>query len=1438
MRAQVLAMSLLAGTLAVWGPSGAVEAAPGTCGAGEVNISGKVTENGSPVANRWVELRLGVNADTGPWLGEPANQSDETDVDGDFTICLTQAERTALDWNNRTKWQIFAHPDLSAWTGPAAPSYGITASEVKATSACASSSCSANVVMQAPTIWSTEEAHFYLVLNDDGFVAYIPGFSPGSPNLKKMAAAYPFASGDFRIKASRDTSNDPYDNNESSEFVLSRYVSPSSQGVVGQIVKNNLLAEIVLPNGNPVVLSDPENATWPSMFVARLVDGCDPSQPLRPDCFANFDQYEPGKLASQILPGVPYAVWARYDRYPLTAAVVMLVNDNVVIVNNPTGSGSMVGGKLRLTMRQPSLVINARGLGNAILPMDFTGLKWNGEWFDFNPLFSTGSTGADGSVGWSPADGIWQLRFAQPFEPSEMTSAYATTFYVVSVSAVGTPSQAIRECTWTPGPDEPACNGSFLTPEAGAFNFSIDQRNVVVTVRDLANNVVPNSNVAVREVQNGNTSHLFNDMTNSLGQLNVNLSEGTYRVEAEPSDETPDQSAGIVEFSVTSSATVGTPLSVGVRLTEPNFQGSVLAGQSPSAFSGIGIDVKQQGDFFQQLRWSNTNSNGQFSLSLPGASGPGARYRLTLEPPSAQPDYTRTSVYLLVSAEGVVCVTETSSSNCLTPQPIVNGKFVLNLNSPNVRGRINDPDGNPVSGWVGLEKWLEGQGRFQWIDGGAQAGMSGNFSMFLEPGIYKLGAEPFAATGLSKVSTYIKIAFSGQTYTWCPIAIDDQQAPIDTCTSPAQPSSVRHVITLLGSNFSGIAKRADGTVISQSWAEAWVQQGSAWTPLTSSSIRNNGTFGMRIETTPNTEWKQIRVTANPPWGSTDIVKTSKLYWAKGSVICADVAKPASNCSAGGLVTGQVEFVLVGGNVGGRVTLPDGSAASGIQISVERNISGDWWEWVDIWAQTNAQGNYSLPLETPTEGDVTYRITARPQGRTDVGLASRTVVVNSACTGCLVTDITLALPNVTATIRNSGAAVESAWVQVEKQRRFCRSGPDLNTCPQNDVETWWEWTGIGADSNSQGQIALPLTPTNTPTTYRLVVQGPWNAASPLPRFTSNSFELQSGVTTSATLGTLSFPAPNLQFTLRSGSQNVANAWVSLERLVNGWWQWVDIGANSSAAGKVSLYLSGLAAPGNVANDEYRLVVNTPWGDSSLPTFRLGVNDLLAISPVGGVRYVSYPGANVTGSALVSPGVPNRYSWLEVVQWNPTNPGDASSWQTGAPGNWVTGLPLGNTGNFATRLDDGTYLLRVHPNGTFSSGPMEILAKVASGVLSSWSYRGGTACSGGQCSSINASFADVPKNLEIIVRVGDGQPSETFSAPTRKVFVTLEAGSFKIGIVVDSTGTARIRVPENVTYQLRVTDVDSNDVVKTTTVPVTPTAVTNDSRVSITVNLSRQ
>lgn len=1448
-------MSLVLSTLAV--ASGTNVALANVCGVDDefVSVSG-VVENGDQNYSTWVEVAVGVDDQEAGWLPHLQGSPVQTAMDGTFSIdvpCSIEYwdfGNSELVMADVTKFQVFAFPDLTTWDGSSAPSVGYSAGSIVPL---ANYSESQTVQMQAPTIWAFHDGatDFYFLYQAPSYhpIALLPAHSPstdGVPlsavNRGKMAAAYPFAAGDYRVRGYADGSDNYYDEDFASEFVLSFDRTVTNGGSFGEVESPNFYAALAYPAGREPV-EDPVTGQWssyPSIYLVNLSGNCATEWQQDQSCFESFDLYENDKIVATLESGVNYALAAQFSVLSMqTLLFQVLQNGSIAWVPgdseeaDPTVRGpATLEDPLVLQLEAPKLFIEV--LEPDTTPAEGIDLQANAcsdrgdgriECYEWVPTQQP-SGGTDGLFGWSPSDGTWKITLNNawdyeydPDNPDGDNWAW-TPYYVKVETGVDGVTAITAMCAYTmeagllPACDLPAPQ---LNEEIDAHQFEVSRANVIVRVVDKDD--LPYGQGSVTFAPAGSDSFDGTGVS-SRGYVGLNLSAGDWEIVAEPSRSDLDQAAVRVEISAVdlAGASVENPLVVTAKLQEPNLQGRVLRpGGEASRYSYVGVQVwNAEENRPDHLRGSQTDGNGFFSINLEAGV-----YRLMFEAPPSDPNLPRMSGFVAVGADGSICGTtsfaedpfaDEDPSPCLDLESDEQG-FVFRFPNANFSGTVVDENGDGVSGWLGASQW-DG---FEWdwsVDISADVKKNGTFSLFLpEDEFFLISIEPRASSGAARQEVFVYVSDSG----WCvpEVQVNWPKEPSPCTAGQTGPFPIE----LPGANFYGSA--SDGSrPVANGWVDVAYETDYGFQGFTGGQVLRDGSFRVRIER-PGTSWVRVRVTVNPPWGSSDLVKTSEIYWVKDDQICDQEAQPGESCPSASVVTRNTvqTFTLDGGNVRGTIFLPDVDASGDpvpapfVHVSVEKQNLQGWWEWVDTWAQSDSQGRYSLGLTDFGN----YRITARPFGMEGVSPTSIELTVDAGCSACDQADIALSPPNVRAVIRNaSGDPVPRAWVAVERK------------VVDGFGNTWWEWTGRGDESDVNGDVSIFVPVTEVAETYRLQIHGPWGGLVVYPMRTSSEFALEDVDGSREKVfaaGDTDFRAGNVNVKLydSSGTNTVPNAWVSIEAwdAVEKRWEWTGIGTNTSVNGEASLYLP--ACDPTCTKTDFRVIVESPWGSSlSYPRFSLRL-DVVEAMGEGTFDELSYPSSNVDGQVWMDVSTFNTNGFVEIF--------DADS------GFWVAGVPLNQQGKFSVYLDNGSYRFRVRAGGSSTASPIDMEVTIADNEMVGNVMTDCVLASGPSCSTldpdpvnntqdIEVSFGEVEPNLRIVVtRPGEADISEP-------IFVSItENTTGKVRYAMtDSVGVLEIDVPAG-TYVIQATLALSDGTVSSETTAPTPIALTGNDPVEI-------
>jgi hypothetical protein len=668
---------------------------------------------------------------------------------------------------------------------------------------------------------------------------------------------------------------------------------------------------------------------------------------------------------------------------------------------------------------------------------------------------------------------------------------------------------------------------------------------------------------------------------------------------------------------------------------------------------------KESAGNFGQTNWdwlggTNANQSGMFAVNFETAG----TYKLVMNPPhgSSQGE-TRTEIPVTVTISDNVKSLVVGPAGCvLTDGDCVatDGVYTFEFNSANMRGRVKIGEANEGFANASFERWNSDESRFEWVNIWANANSSGEFATTLTNGTWKITARPSwqnEGTASSSVA-YVQVVTNAvsergvattqacaENNTGCG---DDRYLPV---------ANGVYTFTLGSPNLSGyvgvsdsIARDNNGVpanianAVGNSWLEIqpWnePEQAYRWSQeIPGVNTSPNGRFGTTLPAgnlTTNPESK-YQVTVNPRPQDAALGRSRASYklfvdTSASNVVKCEIAY-ANLCEAGQAPNGsRFNFYLSGANLTGTVTAGGTPVANG-QVKAER-WNGQWFDWVNLWAQTSSQGVFAMNLESAG----TYKITAEPPSwnsdySTFANISTYVRVADGAL--CVVSDenddscngssgASLNLPmalvgaNIRGTVTANGQPVRNSWVNVMRY---------------NSTLGWWEFS-TGAPVSQSGTFSLSVSPTQDGSTtagtqqrFKIEVMPPWGNSTLTRKEVqlwvgdvgqtsgSNHYKecaeaVFSNCTGTAKSGNKDTPdtlavvlgAGNLSGKVTTdGTAGMPNAWLNVEKwMLPSWspnpsWQWVDLHGNANQSGDYSI---GLDAQGA---GHYRITANPGWNN---------------------------------------------------------------------------------------------------------------------------------------------------------------------------------------------------------------------------------------------------
>lgn len=848
----------------------------------------------------------------------------------------------------------------------------------------------------------------------------------------------------------------------------------------------------------------------------------------------------------------------------------------------------------------------------------------------------------------------------------------------------------------------------------------------------------------------------------------------------------------------------GTPNFAGFAATTSSASrasnGALLA--TSDAVGNTWLEVQPFNVNEQDYRWSsevsgvNISSNGRFATTLPAGNStlnPDSKYLVLLRPRPADVAANRSVGSFRFYVDNGIVKCQIAYSFCAADAAPAAGRFDLFLGSANLTGTVEAGDNLVANGQVRAERW-NGQW-FDWVNLWAQTSSQGRFALNIDrDGIYRVTAEPptwnNTYAGYANVTTYVKKSSSGL----CQIADEANE----TCLA-SPTSSMNLDMELIGANVRGTVS-ADGQPVRNSWVNVMKFNSilGYWEWASGAPVGQNGTFSLSLAPTEDGDrsatgtQQRFKIEVMPPWGSSTLTRKEIQLWV-GDVgqssgtnyyreCSASVFADCSGSAQSGNANATLAVTLTAGNVSGKVTTDGTTGMSNAWISVEKWTTPSWardpmWQWIELNANSNSQGNYGLNLESQGAGH--YKVTANPGWNNPNNLSRTSVVVLQTANGNVCVDadrsgtcdvgstaanpftlnVQLTGSNLVGTLKNGSETVGFGWIGLMREQ----NGSSLSSSASR-ANTWYEWLG-GANTNSSGVFGLRVESAGR---YQLEINPPWN--STLTRFSvyllaadgnaNGSIEsdeiricssksestddcADNAVWSTGTNSQISFPTANVAIRVcskdsTSGSCTaVPNAWV----VVFSGYEWIA-GSNTNNRGVALFSLPN--------GSTYRFEANPNWsnpdgsrvetgsditiasGQLTLPAVTgaiIGTAEATATSPRQIDMKLGSP--NVTGFVYYqSDGVTRVMPWAYVgVRQN----------LGGSNYNWLPGAPVDATGSYKLALAEGSYTLTAFPNPNVAErAPVSITVTVAS--------NGTATCTGGVgTNSCGLDFDAAPKNV---------------------------------------------------------------------------------------------
>lgn len=818
-----------------------------------------------------------------------------------------------------------------------------------------------------------------------------------------------------------------------------------------------------------------------------------------------------------------------------------------------------------------------------------------------------------------------------------------------------------------------------ITPDASSiYTLTLGVPNVKIRFKD-GESVIG----ATVEVYSGQT-YVTNSFVGTLGYVGFKLADGTYRVAISPRESTYKYVSREYELTVAggvASTTGATEIGgvLEVQLDKNNLRYKV------STFGNTEVRACPTNNDFSDKNTNDCIGDWADIQGMGGLKLNNGKYWLQVIP---RGDSTKAKKsYQLTVATSTATITGVT--------PAGTGVFSLAANSTNLTGvvKAGTPISQPISGirvncsvwngeyWDGCKDadgfWVEGAetdylGRYGFaLPGAASPGKKYRFE-------YRSNSGNLGDTVSGEIS-YV----SG-----------DQVIPEVVLNSGNVKVEVAYSEPFEGSDV---------------WVEVFISTpdasenydvNSTW--FLGSSARSDKTAYFTVPTTLDGKTPKVRIRVN------------KANWSNNSNLNG-VTKVETEWLS---LPANPKVTLTKGNLSGMIKLSDGSAVlpgpnKWVHIQVQKATvvnSELQWNWTPQYTNPDSSGNYSLSI---TEQGI-YRIVAYPNGYANATTTNSECIYvssdNKLQVGACATpapgdgyntsaslNLVLASPNVSGKIvkASDGSAVgntNSGWIYLEVQRWVTAQGGN----------GYWDGNGGGGNNvaaNGDFAVSIP-----NPGKYRLMAR-PERIGGVATGY-SSCFEIEEGskkivttdcttaaVFTSATTSLaglqIALPAPIISGKVRFNDKNVAFTWVELLKpRAEGGYDWIE-GTVTDSAGDFSFSVNSAGT--------YAVRVNPPWNNADPSSSSkihfitvAEVSSKLTCTSANCGGNFDLGQANVIGRVTKADGsaiVPSNNVSVNVSpqKWN------GSYWQ------WQEGTNIGQDSTYKLSLGEGTFKLRIMPNG---------------------------------------------------------------------------------------------------------------------------------------------
>ncbi len=837
--------------------------------------------------------------------------------------------------------------------------------------------------------------------------------------------------------------------------------------------------------------------------------------------------------------------------------------------NDPSPTSTLTN--LAIVMRSSNLklfILNPLSPSNAAMQFGWVQIDKVGidrtDWYvnaDLNP-------NANGSTGAVLEDGSYVLTVYPPQGVNSITGLAAKR-YTATVSGSGS---VVRVYS---GDQE-------IVAQSGIFTLSPASANISAVVLDSLGNPAASTNSVWVWASLQKWSDLYNNwmglpsssQTNASGAISLYVSDpGRYRLRIDPNGLAESTLTYSPEFTIASDGSF-TDLSAGatvsngklnlqtITLNSPSIKVKVTAASGGNALTGIGIEVRRNG---QWIDWANVSDSSKIAaISLPDAG----TYQLIVNPPwnGSQPTATKTTYTVIATKSGDI-VTGTIDSAPIDGS----SSYVLKLGEAAIKGVVKAPGSSStviansyvvaINVTTGMEMW----------EYGANTNSSGIFAMSLPAGQYKLQARaPWGASDYGN-SNYLGTFTVGTdgAITSSPEGVTDPRDLTIRLNAPTWKGTLVAPDGLTPISFGSICFTMSQTT---SWSCVTTDIAGNWALSAPSDRIVGGVVNFNSEV--DVAILDVRQNSNALYSPRRYQEPNAVKNLLGTTACVNPANPADAAC-------HITIALLAPNVSVLVT------AGGVPVAnAWVNLDRDGIGWLGG-SNTDSLGIARINVDHPE-----LAMNARVELNNTTVANSYTSTFTKLGTGALVADVRsitvpLKQPNLRGQLTEKTAsgwvAVPYAWVEI------------VNTTKN-------QWVG-GASTDANGNFLLNIEGEgtgSTPQTFTLGVNPPWNGTSTNSRQVYDVVVSEAdavpvislnGVEITDAIKALKLAEPNvIGVVVRASDQStVANSQIVAIDTATNQYYW-DKSVNSRSTGAFSMSLPVGAT--------YWLEAGVPWGNSTL------------------------------------------------------------------------------------------------------------------------------------------------------------------------------------------------------------------------------------------------